>query len=219
MNRKQVYEGMSLNIVRKTKIEEQCIRFNLSISLETLQKIECFIQVATKWNKRINLFSRKEENVLVERHILDCMPLAGLLKKKGKLIDVGSGGGFPGAIVGCFRNDVEITLVEPLKKRAAFLREVKRVLSLSQLKIIENTVEELQLDENFTDCVSRAVFKPEEWHDIGYKLLKQQGIIWFMLSKEQAEKFNKMERAKEIAFYSLDEGRERVLIGIEKTYS
>ena len=186
------------------------------MSLETIQKINLFIQVATKWNKRINLFSRKEENVLVERHIIDCIPLASLLRKNGKLIDVGSGGGFPGAIVGCFRKDVEIFLLEPLKKRAAFLREIKRVLSLSQLKIIENSVEETQLEEHFTDCVSRAVFKPDEWHDIGYKLLKQRGIIWFMLSKEQADEFPKTRSAKERADYTLDEGRKRVLIGIEK---
>lgn len=216
MNRKQVYEGMSLEPIKKKKLEEQCMRFNLSVSSETLKKIECFVQVATKWNKRINLFSRKEEEVLVERHIIDCIPLACLLRKNGKLIDVGSGGGFPGAIVGCFRKDVEITLVEPLKKRAAFLKEIRRVLSLSHLKIYENTVEELQTEETFTDCVSRAVFKPEEWHEIGYKLISQQGIVWFMLSKEQADEFTKIKSWKERADYTLDEGRKRVLIGIEK---
>jgi 16S rRNA (guanine527-N7)-methyltransferase len=97
------------------------------VSRETQTALERFADLLTRWNRTINLISRREEPFLWERHIADSLELAALMRPPpDRAIDLGSGAGFPGLIL-ALATGVRFELIEADQRRAAFLREAARV--------------------------------------------------------------------------------------------
>lgn len=97
------------------------------VSRETFERLIIFERLFVEWNKRINLISRSSANSLWSRHIADCAQLVSIAKNDSIWLDIGSGGGFPGAVVAIMIHDVNgahVNLVESNGKKAAFLRRV-----------------------------------------------------------------------------------------------
>jgi 16S rRNA (guanine527-N7)-methyltransferase len=98
-----------------------------NVSRETQAALERFVDLLTRWNRTINLISRREEPFLWERHIADSLQLAALMRPPpARAIDLGSGAGFPGLIL-ALATGVPFELIEADQRRAAFLREAARV--------------------------------------------------------------------------------------------
>ena len=98
-----------------------------TVSRETLERLEAFEAEFRKWSARINLAAPSTLDMLWSRHILDSAQLAALKPDALKWLDLGSGGGFPGAIMAILlreRPGAAIELVESNHKKAAFLRSV-----------------------------------------------------------------------------------------------
>lgn len=100
-------------------------------------------------------------------------------EEKLKICDIGSGAGFPGIPIAIVRPQIDITLIEPSKKKTAFLRHMKRVLSLKNIEILEKRVEDVT--DLFDIAVSRALFNIEELIKKASHLIKKDG--YFVLSK------------------------------------
>ena len=95
------------------------------VSRETIARIEAFEAAFQKWSARINLAAPSTLPHLWERHILDSAQLMALAPKEAKWLDLGSGGGFPGAVIAILiaeREGARIDLVESNHKKAAFLQ-------------------------------------------------------------------------------------------------
>ena len=106
-----------------------------SVSRETSERLQAFEQLLIKWNKRINLIARKDQDTIRTRHIQDSAQLVEHLPDNARdWLDLGSGGGFPGLVVAAMtretRPDLGFTLVESDTRKAAFLREAARALDL-----------------------------------------------------------------------------------------
>ena len=100
--------------------------FLASVSRETRGRLTQFADCLLKWNRTINLISRKDEAAIWDRHILDSLQLAPLMAPiPDRAIDLGSGGGFPGLVL-CIATGVPFDLVEADQRKAAFLREAAR---------------------------------------------------------------------------------------------
>lgn len=97
----------------------------MDVSRETHARLETFAALLTKWNAKINLVSSRDLAQLWPRHIEDSLQIAPLIPRGARVIDLGSGGGFPGLIVG-IASDAEMTLIESDQRKAAFLREAAR---------------------------------------------------------------------------------------------
>lgn len=97
------------------------------VSRETLERLEVFEAEFRRWSKRINLAAPSTLDSLWRRHILDSAQLAGLEPEASAWLDLGSGGGFPGAVLAILlreRQPARIDLVESNNKKAAFLKTV-----------------------------------------------------------------------------------------------
>ena len=93
------------------------------VSRETLQtRLEAFHREFTRWSARINLTSASERGKLHHRHIADSLQLLDLAPNVTRWVDVGTGGGFPGAVVSAALPSGTVTMVESNNKKAAFLR-------------------------------------------------------------------------------------------------
>ena len=103
----------------------------LNVSRETAGRLDVFAALLTKWTPRINLIAPKTVGHLWARHVLDSAQLVSYAPQDLRLwVDLGSGGGFPGAIVAILlmdsQPDAAVTLIESDKRKAAFLRTVAR---------------------------------------------------------------------------------------------
>jgi len=149
-----------------------------------------------KWNKIHNLTGARDE-ATIDSFIYDAVFPVSFLPKVKTLLDIGTGAGFPGMILAIALPDTEVTLVEPLMKRASFLQFVKADLDLKNVKVIKKRVEEmdskifdivtsravtdtkmlLKLSKNFRDKNSKLLFyKGEKVYDEVDKDMKHQII-------------------------------------------
>jgi 16S rRNA (guanine(527)-N(7))-methyltransferase RsmG len=113
----------------------------IGVSRETEEALRAFVALLLRWNARINLVAERDEAKVWQRHVLDSLQLLPLLPPgTGPMIDLGSGGGFPGIILAT-ATGWPTHLVEADKRKAAFLQEAARHLCLSQVQVHAERIE------------------------------------------------------------------------------
>ncbi|MGL4637962.1 MAG: 16S rRNA (guanine(527)-N(7))-methyltransferase RsmG [Beijerinckiaceae bacterium] len=151
-----------------------------SVSRETFTRLETIVQQLEKWQPRINLVSPNTMSQIWQRHILDSSQIYFLFPKALKWIDLGSGGGFPGLVLGAFLADVagaNITLVESNAKKCAFLRETARIAKLP-VRVINKRIEDTvpQTTEVFDVVTARALASLTDLATMALPLLEKGTI-------------------------------------------
>ncbi len=115
------------------------------------------------WNEQINVISRKDIDFIFEHHILHSLAIAKVIsfKKGTRVLDVGTGGGFPGIPLAVFFPDVAFHLVDSIGKKIKVVNEVAAALGLKNVKATHSRVE--LIEETFDFVVSRAVTRLVEF--------------------------------------------------------
>ncbi|MDX1659005.1 MAG: 16S rRNA (guanine(527)-N(7))-methyltransferase RsmG [Nitriliruptorales bacterium] len=127
-----------------------------------------------------NLMSPRGLEELRSRHLPECVALAGMLPRgPGAVVDIGSGGGLPGLVIAIVRPDLEVTLVEATKKKAAFLRETGADLGL-EVEVVAERAEDLhdRLGGRFDLATARAVAPFERLIPWVMPLLAPGGLLY-----------------------------------------
>ncbi|TAN43085.1 MAG: 16S rRNA (guanine(527)-N(7))-methyltransferase RsmG [Nitrospirae bacterium] len=142
-----------------------------------IASFETYLAELKKWNKAYNLTALKKDEEIIIKHFLDSLLYLKLLPENAcSVADIGSGAGFPGAPIAIVRPDIAITLVEPSRKKCAFLRNIKRVLQLNNVEILESRVEDIK-DVVFDVAVTRALFSLDDFVKKTKQLIKKDGIL------------------------------------------
>jgi len=136
----------------------------LKIDLDSdgIDRLHRYFLELKKWSGKVNLIARASgDDQIIENHFLDSLTLLPLLQGSDvRLLDVGSGGGFPGLVLKAARPGMGVTLVEPRLKRVSFLRHVARTLHLPDVTVLACRIEDkdaLPADAGFSHITSRAV--------------------------------------------------------------
>ena len=119
-----------------------------------------FLALLRKWNKTRNLVSRQTSTQDLNHHVIDCLALNKELDCK-KLLDVGSGAGFPGIVTAISNPKLEITLLDSNLKKISFLNHIKAELQLKNIKVVHKRIEDFDMSKEDW-LVSRAFSSPEE---------------------------------------------------------
>lgn len=128
---------------------------NITLPDNFFYNIQKYKEHLFKWNKIHNLTGAKDEKS-IDAFIYDAVFPVSFLPKAKNLLDIGTGAGFPGMILALALPDTEVTLVEPLTKRASFLQFIKADLKLANVRVVKKRVEDME-DEIFEIVTSRAV--------------------------------------------------------------
>jgi len=156
------------------------------------------------WNRRINLVSERSAQKIVIRHFLDSLtPTPFLDRPEGALIDLGSGGGFPGIPLRIVLPSLQVSLVEVSRKKSSFLSHIIRTLRLDGVQVVRERVEVLTAGEtlagSFDTLVSRAAFKLPELIRTASFFLKPGGQLIAMKGPDLQEEMAETERISEAA--------------------
>jgi 16S rRNA (guanine527-N7)-methyltransferase len=131
----------------------------LALPLESIEKLERFTLLLEEWNGVHNLTGAKSKEQIYA-NIVDSLYPLNFIKRPKRLLDVGTGAGFPGLVLAIVLEDAQVVLSEPLKKRVSFLKYVKIDLGLTNLRVESTRVEHLP-SELFDLISSRAVTNTE----------------------------------------------------------
>lgn len=140
-----------------------CEDINLQFDEEKYEKFMKYKELIQEWNKKINLTAIDEDEEIIKKHFIDSMKVCKFDKVSlfGKILDVGTGGGFPGIPLKIINPNSKITLLDSLNKRIKFLNEVIKELNLKDIDAIHGRAEDFatqaEYREQFDGVVSRAV--------------------------------------------------------------
>jgi 16S rRNA (guanine527-N7)-methyltransferase len=131
------------------------------------------------WNRTINLTSITDPLDMVINHYVDCLAIAPLVKDTDRILDMGSGGGFPGIPLKIHMPSLKLVLVDASRKKVSFLKHICRMLGLEDVEVLQNRAETLgELDtcaQGFDIVVSRAFSSLEKFFMLSHKLIRSNG--------------------------------------------
>ena len=151
-------------------------------------KLLIYKDLLIKWNKVFNLISVKGVDEIVTHHFLDCLAVVPFIEGKN-VLDVGSGAGLPGIIIGLCYPEKNITLVDSVGKKTTFLKQTCAELNLSNITIINKRVEDITTNKLFDSIIARAFAEMQVLIDLTRHLIEDKGVWYGMKSK----KFNEEE--------------------------
>ena len=136
-------------------------QIELKLAKEQIEKYYKYMNLLLEWNEKINLTAITEPKEIVLKHFIDSLTIAKYIKDNEKLIDVGTGAGFPGIPLSIVKENTNIILLDSLNKRINFLEEAKQNLKLENVKTIHGRAEEFGKNkkerESYDIATSRAV--------------------------------------------------------------
>ena len=108
------------------KIIPLCSSFGVELTPEAIDKLNLYGNLLIEWNEKINLTAITEPEDVLYKHFYDCILFLknSQIPQNAKIIDVGTGAGFPGLVLKIVRPDLEVTLLDSLNKRITFLNDV-----------------------------------------------------------------------------------------------
>ncbi|MGB9715936.1 MAG: 16S rRNA (guanine(527)-N(7))-methyltransferase RsmG [Thermodesulfovibrionales bacterium] len=151
----------------------------------TKEQIDAFMTYLIelkRWNKAYNLTGLHKDEDIIIKHFLDSLLyLKAIPEGEIKIADVGSGAGFPGIPIKIIRDDIEMFLLEPSRKKCAFLNHIIRQLKLKRVKVIEKRIEETkvgyELPFSVDIAVTRALFSIKDFMKKASHIIKKNGIL------------------------------------------
>jgi 16S rRNA (guanine527-N7)-methyltransferase len=170
------------------QIAEGLSPYAISPNQEQIARIQDFIHLLLQWNRSVSLTSITQPLEIVGRHFGESMFASKFIPVENcRLVDIGTGAGFPGLALKIACPEIQVTLIESNKKKCVFLSEVIRKLGLSDVEVLAERFEQIRpesIQANF--IVSRAVGEFKEILRWSRKALARRGHLMFWLGFEDS---------------------------------
>lgn len=166
------------------------------------EPLSIWLDRLTEWNARVDLTAARGSDELVDLMVADALVLSSRLPEGTRVVDVGTGAGAPGLALALLRPDLNVTLVEPLGKRAAFLRTVIGALNRLDVTLEAKSGDALaRTREGAWDvALSRATLPPADWLGLAARLVPDGGTAWVFLARESAPSAPSMTQAEAVSY-------------------
>lgn len=162
--------------------------FGVELSEGAVAHFDKYLALLNKWSASVNLVGTRDPDAIARFHLADSLALVPHLGGAHRVVDVGSGGGLPGAVLAIARPDLEVTALEPVHKKHAFLAALKRELGLTGFTPLALRDEQYRAAPGFLAhdaAVSRATWALPEWLERGARLVRPGGRVLAMEGRDQ----------------------------------
>ena len=180
-------------------MKEYAIELKISLTDEQIEKFYTYMELLLEWNEKINLTAITKPEEIVLKHFIDSMTIAQYISQGAKVVDVGTGAGFPGIPLKIIRDDLEVTLLDSLNKRVNFLNEVIDRLQLTKMSAVHSRVEEFGRNKNYREkfdvATSRAVANLSTLAEYQIPLVKLDGVCVSMKGSDVEDELASSENA------------------------
>jgi 16S rRNA (guanine527-N7)-methyltransferase len=169
-------------------IGELCDRLGLASSPEQLDLLARFLTLLQRWNATYNLTAVRDPQQMLTQHLADCLAVVKPIQRQlnpgasSRLLDVGSGGGLPGAVLAIMLPGLDVTCVDTVGKKAAFVRQAAAELGLRNLHAEHARVERLTAPA-FDLVVSRAFASLADFVRLSRRQVGASGVWMAMKGK------------------------------------
>ncbi len=186
------------------ELKKFAAEIKIELDTEQLEKFEIFYKMVVEWNEKINLTAIIEPREFILKHLIDSLTIFDEEKFSGvkKIIDIGTGAGFPGIPIKIFQPNLEIFLLDSLKKRIEFLKKVVAELNLKNVECLHGRAEDFAREkifrEQFDLSTSRAVARLNILAEYCLPFVKIGGKFLAMKSKQFREEISEAKNAVKI---------------------
>lgn len=186
----------------KNLLEKYANMLDIELSEKEIDLFYQYMKLLLEWNTKMNLTAITEEKDVILKHFIDSISIEKYLQGKNRIMDIGTGAGFPGIPLKILNQQKKLILVDSLNKRIQFLEEVKKELVLNNLELIHSRVEDLAKDSNYREsadvAVSRAVANLRVLVEYMLPFVKKEGIVICMKGPNIEEEIEEAKNAIEI---------------------
>lgn len=169
-------------------LESLCSPLGLAPTPSQASSLHGFMTLLARWNGVYNLTAVRERNAMETHHLADCLALIPALARHGsggRLLDVGSGGGLPGAVIAIMLPGYDVTCVDAVGKKAAFVRQLAGDLGLKNLHAVHARVETMSTIP-FDIVTSRAFASLADFVALTQPLLAEGGV-WLAMKGQRPD--------------------------------
>lgn len=175
-------------MLNQAKLAQLLAPFGVDLSAHQAGRVIVYLDLLLRWNRKINLTAVRSAEDCVTRHFGESMHLSRCFDLKGRLLDVGSGAGFPGLALKIAYPSLTVTLLEPVAKKRAFLKEVARVCSMDSVEVRSERLADFVIREpksRFDAVTARAVGELTRLVPDATELLAPGGRLSLWLTRSQ----------------------------------
>jgi len=179
----------------KELLKKGAAELGIGLTDAQLNSLNLFAEELKKWNRKINLTAITDDEGIAVKHLVDSLSLLKVVRGPGRLLDIGSGGGFPCIPVKVVQPDLDIVSVDAVVKKVSFQKQAVRLLNLATFTAMHVRAETLaeQYPESFDWVVSRAFSDIPSFVAMALPVLKQEGRIVAMKGKNAADEIDAAE--------------------------
>ena len=178
----------------KDKFKTGAEAIGVLLNDDEVKMFEEYQELLLEWNEKINLTAITDENDIITKHFVDSLYCLKYIKDGDKIIDVGTGAGFPGIPIKLVSHETEITLLDSLNKRIIYLEDVINKLGLEKITAIHGRAEEFGIKPEFREkydiVTARAVANMKVLSEYCIPFLKVGGKFICMKGSDYKEELN-----------------------------
>ncbi len=140
---------------------EECQKNKIIVAEEKISLFYEYMQAVLKWNEKVNVTAIKDEKEFVKKHFMDSLSIGKYIKQNNKVIDIGTGAGFPGIPLKILKDDIAITLIDSINKKINMIKDITDKMILQDVELIHTRAETLAMQEAYREkfdvATTRAV--------------------------------------------------------------
>lgn len=209
-------------------MKEECKKNNIQISNEEIEKLYIYMKEILEWNEKVNVTAIKDEKEFIVKHFIDSLTIEKYITNGEKVLDIGTGAGFPGIPIKITKNKSHVDLVDSVNKKLNVIRDIIPKIKLEDIECIHTRAEDLAKNvkyrESYDVVTSRAVANLTTLVEYMLPFAKVGGKIICMKGPNVEEELTESKKAisilggkiEQIENINIDSDYERNIIIIKK---
>lgn len=192
--------------------KNECTKNNIKIVDENIKLFYDYMKYLLNWNEKINLTAIKDEKEFIVKHFIDSLTISEIVGDNKRIIDVGTGGGFPGIPLKLLNDSLNISLIDSVNKKIMVLKDIINKMNLENVEALHTRAEDLAQNKDYRECfdvaVSRAVSNMNTLVEYLLPFVKIGGYVICMKGPGYEEELNSSKNAIDILGGSIENIKE-----------